>query len=67
MNRAFLLCMMLAAAPPAGKLLITGSSTLTPMIAEIAKRFTASHPGVSISGSAEVLPCAAEVRREGLA
>ncbi len=30
MKRAFLLCMMLAAAPLAGELLITGSSTMAP-------------------------------------
>ena len=70
MKRAFLLCMMLAAAPLSGfaqgtasaplsgKLVITGSSTMAPMIAEIAGCFTASHLGVSISGSAGVLPCA---------
>ncbi len=78
MTRALPLCMMLAAAPLpafaqgtapaplAGKLLITGSSTMASISAEIARRFTASYPRVSISGSAGILPCAAEVRREGL-
>ena len=61
MRRAFLLWMLLAAAPLpafaqgtggaplAGKLLVTGSSTMAPMIADIAQRFTALRPGVSIS------------------
>lgn len=61
MKRAFLLCMMLAAAPlPAlaqataaapltGKLLITGSSTMAPLVAEMGKRFRARHPGVVIT------------------
>jgi len=31
-----------------GKLLVTGSSTMAPMVAEIAKRFTLLHPGVQI-------------------
>ena len=61
MKRAFLLCIMLAAAPlPAfaqetagaplsGKLLITGSSTMAPMVEELGKRFRARHPGVVIT------------------
>lgn len=32
----------------AGKLLITGSSTMAPMVAEIARRFQSLHPGVQI-------------------
>ena len=43
--------------PASGKLLITGSSTMAPMIEAIAKRFSAAHPGVQIEvrtvGSAE--------------
>ena len=35
-------------APPAGKLLITGSSTMRPMIMEMARRFESRNPGVSI-------------------
>ena len=34
--------------PVAGKLLITGSSTMAPMIEAVAKRFSATHPGVRI-------------------
>lgn len=61
MKRAFLLCMMLAAvplgafaqatapAPLAGKLLITGSSTMAPMVEELVKRFRARHPGLVIT------------------
>jgi phosphate transport system substrate-binding protein len=61
MKRAFLLCMSLAAAPLpgfaqgtasaplAGKLLITGSSTMAPMVVELAKRFRAQHSGVVIT------------------
>ncbi len=61
MKRAFLLCAMLAAAPLAafsqgtagvplaGKLLITGSSTMAPLIGELAKRFRARHPDVVIT------------------
>jgi len=61
MKRAFLLSMLLAAAPLpgfaqgaasaplAGKLLITGSSTMAPMIGELAKRFRLAHPGVVIT------------------
>ena len=61
MKRAFLVCMMLAAAPfpgfaqgtapapLAGKLLITGSSTMAPMVAELGKRFRTRHPGVVIT------------------
>lgn len=61
MKRAFLLCMMLAAAPLpafaqgmapaplAGKLLITGSSTMAPMVEELGKRFRTRHPGVVIT------------------
>ena len=61
MKRAFLLCIMLAAAPlPAfaqetagaplsGKLLITGSSTMAPMVEELGKRFRARHTGVVIT------------------
>lgn len=61
MRRAFLLCMMLAAgpltafaqgtasAPLSGKLLITGSSTMAPLVEELGKRFRMRHPGVAIS------------------
>ena len=61
MKRAFLLCMMLAAAPlPAfaegtaptpltGKLLITGSPTMAPLVEEPGIRFRTRHPGVVIS------------------
>jgi phosphate transport system substrate-binding protein len=61
MKRALMLCMMLAAAPLTafaqgtasprltGKLLITGSSTMAPMIEELGKRFRARHPGVVIT------------------
>ena len=61
MKRAFLLCLMLtaaplpgfaqgtASAPLTGKLLITGSSTMAPMVEELGKRFRARHPGVVIS------------------
>ena len=61
MKRAFLLCMMLAAAPLpafaqgtasaplAGKLLITGSSIMAPMTEELGKRFRTRHPGVVIT------------------
>ena len=61
MTRALLLCMLLAAAPlPAsaqgaasaplgGKLMITGSSTMAPMVAELGKRFRALHPDVAIT------------------
>lgn len=60
MRRAFLLCILFAATPLsalaqaasgtplAGKLLITGSSTMAPMIQELARRFCAQHPGVAI-------------------
>lgn len=33
---------------PAGRLLITGSSTVAPLVGEIAKRFESRHPGVRI-------------------
>ena len=61
MKRAFLLCMMLAAAPLpafaqgtvsaplAGKLLITGSSSMAPRVEELGKRFRTRHPGVVIT------------------
>jgi ABC-type phosphate transport system substrate-binding protein len=61
MKRALLLCMLLAAAPlPAfsqgtasaplgGKLLITGSSAMAPMVEELGKRFRTRHPGVVIT------------------
>lgn len=42
MKRAFLLCMMRAAAF-AGKLLITGSSTMAPMVEALGKRFRTWH------------------------
>jgi phosphate transport system substrate-binding protein len=35
-------------APPSGKLRISGSSTLGPVVTEIARRFEALHPGVKI-------------------
>lgn len=50
MKRAFLLCVVLAAAPLSGKLLITGSSTMAPMVEELGKRFRARHPGESEPG-----------------
>lgn len=61
MRREFLLCLLLAAAPLtglcqgtasaplAGKLLITGSSTMAPLVEDLAKRFRARHPGVAIT------------------
>ena len=62
MNHAFLLCLALAAAPLSGlaqapstrtpltgKLLITGSSTMAPLVEELGKRFRAQHPGVVIT------------------
>ena len=61
MKRALLLCMMLAAAPLSGfvqgmasaplngKLPITGSSTMAPMIEDLGKRFRTRHPGVVIT------------------
>ena len=61
MKRAFLLCTMLAAAPLSGfaqetasapltgKLLITGSSSMAPVVEELAKRFRTRHPGVVIT------------------
>lgn len=61
MRRAFLLSTLFAAmpwsalaqaasgTPLTGKLLITGSSTMAPMIEELARRFRARHPGVAIT------------------
>ena len=61
MKRKFLLCMLLAAAPLSGfaqekpsaplngKLLITGSSTMAPLIEDLGKRFRTRHPGVAIT------------------
>lgn len=61
MKRTLLLCLLLAGAPLAGlaqekpgaplagKLLITGSSTMAPLIEDLAKLFCAHHPGVTIS------------------
>ncbi len=61
MKRALMLCMMLAtaplpgfaqgtaSAPLSGKLLITGSSTMAPMVEELGKRFRTLHPGVVIT------------------
>lgn len=61
MKRALLLCLLLAAAPLpgfaqttasaplSGKLLVTGSSTMAPLVKELAKRFRARHPGVVIT------------------
>ncbi len=37
-----------AANPPTQKLIITGSSTIAPLIADIGKRFEAQHPGVRV-------------------
>ena len=60
MRRSLLLCMLLAAAPLAtfaqatapaplsGKLLFSGSSTLAPVVEDLAKRFRIQHPGVAI-------------------
>lgn len=36
------------AAPPTGRLLIVGSSTMAPLVGEIAKRFKVLHPGLRI-------------------
>lgn len=64
MKHAFLLCLVLAAAPLSGlaqapsrtpltgKLLITGSSTMAPLVEELGKRFRAQHPGVLITVTA---------------
>ena len=61
MRREVLLCIMLAAAPLpafaqgtasaplAGKLLITGSSTMAPMVGKLGKRVRAQYPGVAIT------------------
>ena len=61
MRHAFLLWTLLAAAPLpgfaqgkapaplAGKLLITGSSTMAPMVEELSKRFRTRHPGVAVT------------------
>ena len=61
MKRAILLWLLLAAAPLTafaqgtavapltGKLLITGSSTMAPMVEELGKRFRTRHPGVVIT------------------
>lgn len=61
MRRAFLLYMLAATAPHvsfaqaargpklSGKLLITGSSTMAPMVGELASRFRALHPEVVIT------------------
>lgn len=61
MKHAFLLSLVLAAAPLSGlaqapsstqltgKLLISGSSTMAPMVEELGKRFRAQHPGVVIT------------------
>jgi len=61
MSRALLLCLLLAAAPlpafaqgkasatPSGKLLITDSSTMAPLVEELGKRFRNLHSGVLIS------------------
>ncbi len=35
-------------AAPGGRLLLSGSSTMAPLVAEIAKRFQARHPGVQV-------------------
>ena len=35
-------------APASGKLLITGSNTMAPMMVAVGKRFSATHPGVQI-------------------
>ena len=60
MKRWFLMCMLLAAAPLAafaqatvsaplsGKLLFSGSSTLAPVVKDLAKLFRIQHPGVAI-------------------
>ena len=37
-----------AARPPAGKLILTGSSTIAPLASEIAKKFESAHPGVRV-------------------
>lgn len=38
----------IAADPPTGKPMITGSSTIAPLIAEIGKRFESFHPKVRV-------------------
>ena len=43
------LCQGTASAPLAGKLLITGSSTMAPLVEELGRRFRARHPGVAIT------------------
>ena len=59
MKRAFLGMLLAAAplcgfaqekpsAPLAGKLLITGSSTMAPLVEDLAKRFRVRNPGVAI-------------------
>lgn len=37
-----------AAPPPATRLLLTGSTTMAPLMVEVAKRFQALHPGIQI-------------------
>jgi phosphate transport system substrate-binding protein len=81
MKSAFILYVMMAAAPVAGfaqgtasaplsgKLLITGSSTMGPMIEELGQRFRKRHPGVTITveiggsarGTADVLAGKADI------
>jgi hypothetical protein len=55
-----------ASAPLAGKLLIAGSSTMAPGSRKSPGASQLCTQGVSISGGAEALPSAAEVRRERL-
>jgi phosphate transport system substrate-binding protein len=50
-----------------GKLVITGSSTIAPLIAEIGKRFESSHPGVRVDVQAGGSSRGIADAREGLA
>ena len=43
-----LACIALSLDAAEGKLTVTGSSTIAPIVAEIAKRFEAKHPGVRV-------------------
>ena len=43
---------------PSARLLITGSSTMAPMMAEIGKRFRTLHPGVQVDVQTSAWRCA---------
>lgn len=49
-NLALLMLLFISTSSPAveGRLVITGSSTIAPLVSEIAKRFESRHPGVRI-------------------